>query len=210
VAKNSEINTTDLINWLEGKLDADTAAAVARAVAEQPSLRATADWLREFLHLSATTRLDTPDAAVHRAASAHFRAYARGARRPGLLKTLRGLLVSDSRRLPAPAGARGGTSQTTPRQLIFSTAAADVALNIQTHQEQMTLSGQVFPLGDEEAAVYTVQLIRAGQPIGLATTDAVGKFGFLALQEGQYELALTGDRYEIIIDPLEIAMRAGD
>jgi hypothetical protein len=160
------------------------------------------------LSLSATTRLDVPDPGSHRAATDYFQAYARGARRPGLLQTLRGLLVSDSRRLPAAAGARGAAAPTTPRQLIFATPAADVALTIQAQDEQLLLSGQVFPLGDEDATAYIVRLDRAGQPSDLATTDMVGKFGFLPLPEGQYALVLTTSQHEIIIDPLEVALQA--
>lgn len=210
MTEKKEVHTTQLMDWLEGKLDTAASADIARAVEQDATLKATAGWLRTFLDVSAVTQLAEPDDTIRRVATAHFRAYAQGKRRPGLVQTLLGALSSDSWQRLSLAGVRHVTLQTTPRQLIFTTTAADVALNIhathaQAQDDQLHLAGQVFPFGAEEAAAFTVQLLHQEQEIGLTMTDALGKFTFPALAEGVYDLFLTGDNYEIVVPELELA-----
>jgi hypothetical protein len=211
MSEKKELNITVLMDWLEGKLDAAEAAAVAQTVAQEPSLQTTVEWLRQFLHLSTDTVLATPDPTIHKRATEHFRAHARGKQargkeRPGIWQTLVGLLTSDSWQRLSLATVRNVNLHTVPRQLIYTTPAADVALNIQARDEQLDLAGQVFPLDEEETAPYTVQLLQMDQELGLSTTDPVGKFSFPSLAEGKYELVLTADAHEIVIESLELAL----
>ena len=196
------------MNWLEGRLTADDATDVARAVAQEPHLQATTKWLREFLRLSATTQLATPPPSIHRAPTEHFKEYARGLRGQGIIQPLRGLLTADSWQRLAPAGARHAATPAAPRQLVYSSPAADVALFIQANNENLDLIGQVFPLAAEELAAYTVQLSKDGRPLNMTPTDLVGKFSFSALKEDSYALVLTADNHEIVIDPLALSLRA--
>jgi hypothetical protein len=207
VVKKNKIDNSELMDWLEGKLDPAMASAIARAVETDPVLKANADWLREFLNLSAAAQLATPDPVIHQAATERFEAYARGKRRSDPRQTLRALLTSDSWQRLSLAGARQVTLQSAPRQLIYSTPLADIALNVQGYDEHLHLYGQVFPTGDEETK-FTVQLTQADRSQALTATDTLGKFNFAALAEGQYNLVLTADSYEIEVGPLEMTWRA--
>lgn len=211
MAEKGEIDISDLIDWLEGRLSVEEAAAVAHAVEEDMDLRGSVEWLQQFLQLSSATHLATPASESHQAIVEYYKGYMRD-KRPGLWKTLRGLLTADSAIRPSLAGARHTAMHSTPRQLVFSTSAADIAINIQSRNERLDLAGQVFPLGEEEP-YFTVQLEqteqvndRADQPLDLVTTDSTGKFSFPGLWEGQYRLVLTTDEYEIIIESLELVL----
>jgi subtilase family serine protease len=52
---------------------------------------------------------------------------------------------------------------------------------------------------------YTVQLLQEGEEKTLAVTAEVGEFLFEEMPEGEYELAIRTDRYEIVI-PLQLAV----
>jgi hypothetical protein len=197
---------------LEGRLSAEDAAVVARAVEQDAELRGSVEWLREFLHLSAATHLAAPSSESRRAIVEYYKGTMRD-KRPGLWRTLRGLLTADSGARPSLAGARKTAIDSAPRQLVFSTPAPDDANNIHSRDETLDLAGQVFPLGDEEP-YFTVQLERTEEAtdqtdraLDLVTTDSTGKFSFPGLWEGQYRLVLTADEYEIIIESLELALK---
>lgn len=51
---------TVLLDWVEGRLDADTAADVTRSVQLEPRAQETVRWIREFLDLAAHERLSEP------------------------------------------------------------------------------------------------------------------------------------------------------
>ncbi len=196
-----------LMDWLEDRLPAAEAAALAQTVAANPQLRDQAAWLREFLQLSAGVVLADPPAEVRRAASVAFAAYAQSKRPPGILQTLSALLTSDSWQRLSQAGVRNVTLHTTPRQLIYSSDVADVALNVQVQSggRDIDLDGQIFPLDDSDLAGFVVQLLQDGVELRLTASDAVGKFSLAGLPSGQYELVIAGDQAEIELGPLELA-----
>lgn len=51
---------TVLLDWVEGRLDADTAADVTRSVQLDPRAQETVRWIREFLDLAGDERLSEP------------------------------------------------------------------------------------------------------------------------------------------------------
>lgn len=200
-------STEQLIDWLENRFSPAAAAELAQAVEADPQLQERAAWLREFLQLSAGLVLAEPPAEVRRAATAAFTAYAQAKRSPGILQTLSAMLTSDSWQRLSLAGVRNVTLHTAPRQLIYSSDVADVALNVhaQSGSQQIDLSGQIFPLDDSEPAGFVVQLLQDGIELRLTASDAAGKFSLAGLPLGQYDLVISGDQAEIELGPLELA-----
>ncbi len=196
-----------LMDWLENRAPAETAAAVAQAVEADPQLQEQATWLREFLQLSRSVVLADPPAEVRQAANAAFAAYAEARRPPSLLQRLSAALTADSWQRLSLAGVRNVTLHTDPRQLIYSSDLADVALNVQVQSggQDIDLDGQIFPLDDSEPAGFVVQLLHDGVELRLTTSDAAGKFSLAGLPSGQYELVIAGDQAEIELGPLELA-----
>lgn len=199
-------DTAKLADWLEGKLAAEETAVIAQLVAANPQLQEQVVWLQEFLQLSHTTTLAAPPAAVRQAANAAFAAYAKSKRRPGLLQTLVATLTADNWQRPALAGARNVSLRSEPRQLIYSSDLADVALNahVSSHSEQIDLEGQLFPLDDSDPVEFIVQLLQDGVERRLAACDALGKFSLTGLPAGTYELLLSRPGLEVEIGPLEL------
>lgn len=195
-----------LMDWLENRLPAEEAAALAQSVQRDPALHQQAAWLREFLQLSAGVVLADPPADVRRAAHAAFAAFAQSKQPPGLLQTFRAMLASDSWQRLSLAGVRNVTLQSAPRQLIYSSDLADVALNIRARGAgpQIDLDGQIFPLDDSDPAGFVVQLLQDGVERRLTICDAVGKFGISGLPAGAYALVAAGDQGEIELGPIEL------
>jgi hypothetical protein len=99
------------------------------------------------------------------------------------------------------------SSAKTDRQLVYSTSYADVALTIQSPApaNSCNLFGQILPTTAEVESSYTVLLLQGGEEKTLAVTAEVGEFLFEEMPEGEYELAIRTDRYEIVI-PLQLAV----
>lgn len=204
-APSSHPSFSRLLDWLEGKLSAEEAAALAQTVEQDPRLCAQVRWLRDFLRLSRETVLAEPPETVRRAAMARFAAYAQSKRSPGLWRTLIATLTSDTWAQLAPAGARAVSLRTTPRQLVYHTELADVALSIHFQAVPATfdLAGQVFPLIEEETE-FVVQLVQEGAERRLVLADDLGRFTLEGLPAGTYELVLSSDAGEIVVGPIEL------
>lgn len=196
-----------LLDWLEGKLTAEEAAEIARTVAADPELVERAGWLQGFLDLSRVTTLADPPAAVRQAATAAFEAYVQSRRPPGLVQSFIAVLTADTWQRPAPAGVRRASLRSEPRQLIYSSDLADIALNahMQLDGQQVNLEGQVFPLNEDAPADFLVQLLQEGVERQLALADELGKFSFADLPPGRYELLLSQAEVAIEVGPLELA-----
>ena len=195
-----------LADWLEGKLSPEEAAVLEQLIAANPGLQEQVAWLQEFLQISGATILAAPPTAVRQAAQAAFAAYANHKRPPSLLRTLVASLTADNWQRPALAGARNISLRSEPRQLIYSSDLADVALNahIPTGSQQVNLDGQIFLLDESDPADFMVQLLQNGLERSFVLADARGKFSFTGLAPGQYDLLLSRIGAEIEIGPLEL------
>jgi anti-sigma factor RsiW len=191
---------------LENKLSPEEAAVLEQLIAANPGLQEQVAWLQEFLQISRTTVLATPPATVRQAAHAAFAAYANQTRPPSLLRTLIASLAADNWQRPALASARNISLLSEPRQLIYSSDLADVALNahMQIGSQQVNLDGQIFPLDDSDPADFIAQLLQNGLERGLAFADALGKFSLTGLTPGHYDLLISRAGVEIEVGPLEL------
>lgn len=199
-------DTSALVDWLEGKLPPAETAVFTQLVAANPILEEQVAWLRDFLQLSQTTILAAPPPTVRRAATAAFAAYAQAKRPPSRLQTLIAALTADNWQRPALAGVRNVSLRREPRQLIYSSDLADVALNayMPADRQQIDLDGQIFPLDDSDPAAFIVQLLQNGVERQLALADPLGKFRLTGLPPGQYELLLSRPDATIEIAPVEL------
>lgn len=206
MAQDERPTTAELTDWLEGRLTAEAAAALTHQVENDPALQERVAWLREFLQTSQTTILADPPAGVHERPNAAFAAYAQSKRSPGWLETLVATLTADNWQRPALAGVRNVTLRREPRQLVYTSDLADVALNAQMQAGSglVDLSGQIFPLDDSDPADFLVQLLQDGLEIRLISCDTLGKFSLTALLAGTYHLLLSSDQAKIEIGPVAL------
>ncbi|MBK8985142.1 MAG: hypothetical protein IPM39_03530 [Chloroflexi bacterium] len=199
-------DTTQLADWLDGKLSPEETAVLSQHIQANPNLQEQADWLHDFLQISRTTTLINPPPTVRQAATAAFAAYAQAKRPSSRLQNLIATLTADNWQRLSLAGVRNITLGTTPRQLIYSSDLADVALNIQAQTDggQIDLNGQLFPLDDSDPGDFIVQLLQDGLERRLDSCNDLGKFSLTGLPAGVYELLLSSGQMEIEIGPLEL------
>lgn len=201
------LNFGRLLDWIEGRLSAEEAAAVAQAVEQaDDATRAEIAWLRAFRAVSAKTVLAAPPRDTHAALIERFAEYAQRKRPPSLLRRLAATLTFDSGLQPAAAGMRGADVQEPARQLIYSVEIADIALNIQPRQQSQNvdLIGQILPKSDAPADSFSVELTQSGMAIGSAAADDLGEFSFENLAPGEYELGLRSQHVDVRIAPVEL------
>jgi len=208
VMTNREDPTMEqLLDWLEGRLTPAEAEVLAAAVQANEMFQEQAAWLRDFLQFSRTTVLVNPPASVHQAANAAFAEYASQKRPFSSLQSFIASLTADNWQRLSLAGVRNVTLRTTPRQLIYSSDLADVALNVhvQTGSQHINLDGQLFLLDDCDPADFIAQLLQDGIERRLTICDALGKFSLTNLPPGNYSLLLSRPELEIDIGSLELA-----
>lgn len=201
----NEISFAHLANWLEGHLDEEEARTVEEQLGSaSDATRADADWLRAFLNVSSEVELAAPPPEVRERLSRRFESYAEEKREPGFFRRLMATLTFDSAAGTAMAGVRsagaaGGEAQ---RQLVYSTDAADVALDIRRRGGKLDLGGQVLPASDEEPGEFSVQLLLGGEEFGIVAADELGEFSFESVPPGVYEVVLSTDEFEITVGPV--------
>lgn len=199
-------STALLLDWLEDRLSAKEGSDLVRSIETDPALQAQVDWLRGFLQLSSVVVLADPPQEVRQAATAAFAAYAQANRPPSILQRLSAVLTSDSWQRLSMAGVRNVSLRSEPRQVVYSSELADVALNIQAEPSSMRfdLEGQIFALEDDAADAFVVQLLQDGVEQRLAVSDDLGKFSLAGLPAGVYDLLVSSDQGEIEIGPIEL------
>ncbi|MEM7030977.1 MAG: hypothetical protein AAF629_15535 [Chloroflexota bacterium] len=197
---------TQLIDWLEGRLAPDEASEVETIVQNDDELQKMTTWLQGFLNASHTTILVDPPAGLFEKTAMYFKDQTKLQAGPNWIERLVASLNSDSWQRPALAGVRQAGLQTLPRQLVYSTDVADVALHIQAARRpnQRIVLGQIFPINDESPDSFTVQLLQQFNEIALVYSDDMGKFTFPNLQGDVYSLVILGEQIEIVINDIEV------
>jgi hypothetical protein len=200
---------TQLLDWLEGRLPEDEAAAISAAVQADDSYQATLTWLQSFLNFSRSTVMIEPPPDLLQEATSRFRAFAQGKRPAQWLQRLVATLASDSWQRPSLVGVRRTGLNVMPRQLVYQTNTADIALNIQarTDKNVFDLFGQVFSTDGSRPDSFTIQLTLHSQEleVAVAYTNTVGKFSFTDLAAGRYSIIIRGDRVEITVANVDLS-----
>ena len=174
------------------------------AVADAATLADVA-WLRKFVKATEGSILESPPPEVRSTLIARFRAHAEGRRTPGVLKRVVATLTFDGGLRPA-VGARTAGTQGARRQLVYSSDALDVALNVlqRARDKNFDLDGQVLPRDDVELGSFSVQLLQSQTELSITAADKLGAFAFESIPPGVYEIILSTDRVEVSIAPVEL------
>lgn len=200
--EREEIRFERLADWVEGRLSEEEARAVEEQVAADEATRAEVEWLRAFARMSENIVFAEPPQEVRDELIRRFDAYAEGRRTPGFLERLIANLSFDSGLQPAFGVRSGSYQEAAQRQLIYTTDAAEVALNIRPRDGRLDLDGQVFSADDP--ASFSVQLLSGTDEVGLTATDELGQFGFESVPPGAYQVLVSSGRIEILIPPVEL------
>lgn len=170
-----------VVDWLEGRLDADESATIERLVrAEVPDVVAAVAWWRRF-HAAALL----PTEAVPNELAARLRALAPSSSAAGvaadptwldrLVGAVRATLSFDSLNAPGLALARSSSDAT--RQLVFSCPGLDVAVDLsEPRGEELAAIAQLLPLDDHaDAGDVLVQTWTRHGLVGEKRSDVLGR-----------------------------------
>lgn len=162
-----------------------------------------ADLPGELSNVAARVRFSEMPAPLRRRLVDHFEMWAVDRRPARLRDRIKAMLDVDTGVTPALAGLRGAGTDT-GRQLLFTSDAADVAINVRDAKVPAVLDGQVLP-ADGDDAVY-VELLLDGEVVAEVAADDTGSFLVEGVPAGAYTLVITvGDR-EIEVGPVEVAV----
>lgn len=191
-----------VIDWLEGRLDPRQAAEIAERVENDPEFAAVAEWICGLMSMTSDFKLVDPPLRLRPALEQLFDAKDR---KPGLLKQFVAQLVSDSwDGQPAP-GMRSGGMIAETRQLIFSSDLLDISTTLRPHPdgENFDLLGQILPLAGIDAGACSIRLTGPDILPQLSESDDTGNFEFRNLPNGEYQLVVSGQGFEITMPMLK-------
>ncbi len=198
-----------LLDWLEGQLPEEEARQVQNWLEQAgKDTREDLAWLQEFLDTADVARAPQPPPEVRAALLAEFKEFTSRVRAPSFLERMAATLSFDSGSQLAFAGARSGPALGKPRQLIYDSEIAEIAINIRADQESrtVTLSGQIYPKTDISPAGFSVQILEADgfTERGIALSDDLGEFLLGEIPEGRYGLFLCSDTHEISLPEIHL------
>lgn len=202
-APGREYDLAELGDWLDGRLDSARVAHLQEAAARDPVLRHDLEWMAAFLALRREIVVAEPPDALHRALVARFTQLRGGGGLAGTVRRLVATLSVDSHAQPMAPGVRGAGSPTA-RQLVYSVADLDVAIDVRQHGPgpELDLAGQVLD-PSAPGGGQAVQLCALGREVAIATADELGMFTFEAVQPGSYDLVIARQGVEVDIGPLD-------
>jgi hypothetical protein len=214
LTKNKDTPTFEqLVDWLEGRLPTEEAQKIAGQVAAgSAAVQADVSWLQKF-YLARQEMVATnlpsaePPPDISERLMERFADYAETRRRPSIFQRLIAGLTFDSH-LTAASGVRTAAMREDQRQFVYETDPATIALTVQqrVQDEKLDILGQLLPTGMDEVDLVRISLYQEQTEFDATITDDLGEFTLTALPAGQYTLVLTGDRYEIQIDPLNLTL----
>lgn len=201
-----ELNFERLLDWVEGRLVAREAEAVAQQVATSQEAQATVEWIQAFRRVSGQLVLTAPPLAVRQELVQQFAEYAARQQPSTLWRRLLAALQFDSALQPAPAGMRSGGGNIA-RQLVYTSDDADIMLNSQARKadQRFNLFGELLPNRAElMPADFCAQLLQNEHEIAITMLDDLGQFSFAGLTSGDYQLILSSANVEIELDGVKI------
>lgn len=203
--ERDNVDFEKLADWVEGRLPEEEARAVEEVVAhaDEETLAELA-WLRAFRAVSEDTVIASPPPEVRDALLDRFEAYAEERRGPGPLRRLAARLAFDGGLQPAFGVRSAGTSGS--RQLVYSSEAADVAMNVWRRRggEGFDVDGQVLLLDGPEPGPFAVSLLADEAEVDATTADELGEFALENVPPGSYEVLVRGEDVEIRLSPVEL------
>jgi hypothetical protein len=193
-----------LLDWMEGRLDPDSAARVAAGVTEADArTRRTVDWLHSFLTTARTLPLYEPPPIVRQSLTQYFarwsRAQAELDHRP---PDVHAHLLFDSRQDLAPAGIRAGSGSGDAVHLAYTAEAGDLLLDVyQVGAGQVRLDGQVLLADPQSAApIFEASVAAAGFKVRTRDGDELGRFCLHDVPRARCQLRATNGLVTIVAD----------
>ena len=201
----------ELLDWLEGRLPPDKAQALAeRLQSADAATQADLDWLRLFLQARQSVHFASPPPGVRETLKQRFAAYAEAPEPPGPFQRWLATLTFDSRAQPVTAGLRSAqlAQEGQQRQLIYTTEAAEIALNVHSIRpdKDFMVTGQIFPTADSPTHAFSIQLLRDAGEVALAAADELGEFTFADIPAGEYDMVVSAGQYEVVIPSLHLQL----
>lgn len=187
-----------LLDWIEGRLGPDEAAAVAKQVMRgDPELRATVEWLRSFIRFAEANPVPEPPPLLRQRLRQSFEEHF-GRGRP-LVRYL-ATQSFDSRSEPTLVGVRGGCDDETDEyQLAFTTPVADVLIDVaRAGQNDLRLDGQVLQT-DRSAPMWEAALNHPSGSIADRRGDRHGCFTLVGVPPSDSQLFLTNGFVQIAL-----------
>lgn len=195
-----------LLDWLEGRLDPDTAGRVAAqvAVAGERTQR-TVDWLRGFLDTARALPLHEPPPIVQQNLNQYFARWSRARaeldQRP---REVRARLLFDSRRDVALAGVRAGAHDGSALHLVYAAEVGDLLVDVyRLGAGLVRIDGQVLLAEPQEAPIFEASAAGAGFTVRTVDGDQLGRFTLREVPERQCQLTATNGLITIVaeLDP---------
>lgn len=190
-----------LLDWLQGHLDADAAARVSSEVASgDPRIRATVQWLRGFLTTAKALPLHDPPPIVAQNLNNFFRRWSEA--RAVLQREpveRRARLLFDSRKDLAVAGIRAAADSDTAFHLAYTTADADLVLDVyRLGSGRVRLDGQVLLSEPTSAPVFEASAHEGNLAMRTVDGDELGRFRLADVSDGVRELHVTNGQIVIV------------
>jgi len=182
-----------VLDWLEGRLPPEEAAAVAAAVAADPELASIAAWLRQFRSLASTVSMDELPPSAHAFLLEQFHAHRPAPPRPH--RHLVAVLRFDSSEAARPVGVRAVAAGAGPRHLVLESADVDIALDVYGADGAWVVEGQLLPRVHGPLSAAQVRLVALpGGAITSSFPDSSGSFTMDLVAVGRTQLqVLWGD-----------------
>ena len=213
IMNRNELSFLHLLDWIEGRLSGRDALLVAEAVAQaDEEIQTLVRWMRAFQKVSARTVLTTLPRNHRNALIRQFREHADDQKKPGLYQRFLATLSFDSGLRSATAGVRATSSLGNQRQIICSTAVADVVINTQPGEggSQLDMLGQVMQTEAGVGADFVVQLLRDDDgretEFQITCSDEIGEFSFQTIPPGTYKIVVSTEHMEIQTPQIELKL----
>lgn len=211
-SENSRPTIEILLDWIEGRLSADEADAVAMLVAQgDDQVVADVEWLHGIRQLRNEVNIDEPPSDLRGKLVAQFTQHHQKIQatrieqdpQPGFLQKLIATLSFDSGLEPEMTGARKvGTDAN--RVMIYASDRAEVVLTIQSDQQkELLISGQLLLTSGQSAEQHQLSLLNLDSQTGneqQTKTDSLGQFAFSSVSSAKYRLTAIVDDAEIVIE----------
>lgn len=198
-----------LCDWLDDRLEPEAARAVDEAIASDPGVRASLDWLMSFRGAARDLPLVEPPPPIIAQRLDHHFARWTAARRElhGQPHELHGVPMYDSRRELVASGFRDSPTDEEAVHLVYETEVADVLVDVYGSQGgskgALRLKGQVLPTSDGWAPVFEASVHGPDQETSVAVGDESGHFALADVLPSATEIRLSnGDL--ILVLPVDL------
>ncbi len=190
-----------LVDWIEGRLDAATAAQIADAVAAgDHRTQRTVAWLRRFIAAARTLPLYQPAPIVAQNLRQHFARWTRA--RAALSQTTIRYTAQplfDSRLDLVPLGLRFTDDSDTTLHLAFTTDGADLVLDVHPlGVGRVRIDGQVLPVDATTAPIFEASAHGSGVLVRTVDGDELGRFTLPEVPSPITELRVTNGEIAIV------------